>query len=391
MEYDYDVVVVGAGIHGAGAAQAAAAAGYSVLVLEQYDKPAQGTSSKSSKLIHGGLRYLETGELHLVYECLKERANLLCNAPHLVKLVPFHIPVYKETTRRPWKIMAGLSIYSLFSRKLFKRVPRAQWDQLDGITIKDLDAVFSYYDAQTDDARLTRSVLASAQALGADVQLGASLENVRLVDDGCELHFQRSSENEKVSARVVINAAGPWVNDVLERIETKPEPMSIELVQGTHIVVPGKVSHPYYLESPHDRRAVFVTPWKNQILVGTTENDYQGDPAKVAPLDSEISYLLEIYNHYFERDLTQHDIINAFAGLRVLPGGSGDIFKKSRDTHFGKDRSSKPRVITIYGGKLTSYRATSEKLIKKLNKVLPNRKRVADTRRLALPIVPIVE
>jgi len=395
MDYDVDVIIIGAGIHGAGAAQAAAAAGYSVLVLEQYDKPAQGASSKSSKLIHGGLRYLETGEFHLVHECLRERANLLRNAPHLVKLVPFHIPVYKETTRRPWKIMLGLFIYSLFSRKTFKHVPRSQWDDLDGLKTEDLDAVFNYYDAQTDDARLTRSVLASAKALGAQVCLGSALESACLVEEGCKVIFKYSGlssstdskGSREVSARVLINAAGPWVNDVLECIDTKPEQMPMELVQGTHIVVPGEVSHPYYLESPHDRRAVFVTPWKNQVLVGTTENDYQGDPAKVVPLDSEISYLLEIYNHYFERDLKRGDIISAFAGLRVLPGGTGDIFKKSRDTHFGLDRSNNPRVITIYGGKLTSYRATSEKLIGKLRNVLPKRKRVANTRRLELPVV----
>lgn len=385
MDHDFDVIVIGAGIHGAGAAQAAAAAGYSVLVLEQFDSPAQGTSSKSSKLIHGGLRYLETGEFHLVHECLTERAILLRNAPHLVKLAPFHIPVYKETTRRPWKIMAGLCVYSLFSRKRFKRVPRSQWHQLDGLRTTDLDAVFSYYDAQTDDARLTRSVLASAQALGAEVKLGAVLEKARLVEEGCEVTFQQSEERKEVSARVLINAAGPWVNDVLQRIDPCPEQLPIELVQGAHIVVPGEVSHPYYLESPRDRRAVFVTPWKNQVLVGTTENDYQGDPANVSPLDSEISYLLEIYNHYFERDLKRSDVINAFAGLRVLPGGTGEIFKKSRDTYFGKDRPKCPRVITIYGGKLTSYRATSEKLIGRLSKVLPKRKRVADTRSLPLP------
>ena len=264
MDYDVDVIVIGAGIHGAGAAQAAAAAGYSVLVLEQYDTPAQGTSSKSSKLIHGGLRYLETGEFHLVYECLKERANLLRNAPHLVKLVPFHIPVYKETTRRPWKIMLGLFIYSLFSRKLFKRVPRSQWNNLDGLKTEGLDAVFNYYDAQTDDARLTRSVLASAKALGAHVCLGSTLESASLVGNGCRVKFQQlepgSTGSNEASARILINAAGPWVNDVLERINTRPERMTIELVQGTHIVVPGDVSHPYYLESPRDRRAVFVTP-----------------------------------------------------------------------------------------------------------------------------------
>lgn len=387
MDHDYDVIVIGAGIHGAGAAQAAAAAGYSVLVLEQYDTPAQGTSSKSSKLIHGGLRYLETGEFHLVYECLKERANLLHNAPHLVKLVPFHIPVYKETTRRPWKIMLGLLIYTLFSKKAFSRVPRPQWGQLDSLKTTDLDAVFHYYDAQTDDAHLTRSVLASAQALGARVCMNAAIESARLDENGCDVMYRHSKESKKVTTRILINAAGPWVNEVLGRFEPVPEQMEIELVQGTHIVVSGEVSHPYYLEAPQDRRAVFVTSWKGHVLIGTTENDYKGDPAKVGPLESEISYLLEIYNHYFEHDLKRDDVVGAFAGLRVLPGGSDEIFKKSRDTHFGEDRPDNPRVVSIYGGKLTSYRATSEKLIKKLNKVLPKRSRVVDTRRLKLPIV----
>ena len=387
MDYDFDVIVIGAGIHGAGAAQSFAAAGYSVLVLEQYEQPALGTSSKSSKLIHGGLRYLETGEFHLVRECLKERANLLHNAPHLVKLVPFHIPVYKETTRRPWKIMLGMILYSLFSRKTFKHVSRRHWNKLDGLKTEGLDAVFHYYDAQTDDAHLTRSVLASAQTLGAKVYMASVLESARLTDDGCEITYQQSAEIAKVSARVLINAAGPWANEVLERIEPAPEQMEIELVQGAHIVVPGEVSHPYYLESPRDRRAVFVTPWKNHILIGTTENDYQGDPAKVCPLESEISYLLEIYNHYFMRNLRRDDVTSAFAGLRVLPGGSGEIFKKSRDTHFGEDRPNKQRVVTIYGGKLTSYRATSEKLLRKLSKTLPKRKKLAETRKLKLPLV----
>ena len=387
MNYDYDVVVIGAGIHGAGAAQAIAAAGYSVLVLEQYDQPAQGTSGKSSKLIHGGLRYLETGQFYLVNECLKERANLLRNAPHLVRLVPFHIPVYKQMTRRPWKIMAGLALYSLFSRKRFKRVPRSQWSQLDGIKTQDLDAVFSYYDAQTDDARLTRSVLASAQQLTAEVEMGASFKNARLIEDGCEIEYQMSGESKTVSARVLINAAGPWVNNVLEHVEPKPDQVEVELVQGTHIIVPGNISYPYYLESPGDKRAVFVTPWKNQVLVGTTENKYSGDPEKVVSLESEINYLLDVYNHYFTRDLNRDDVCEAFAGLRVLPGGDGTAFKKSRDTLFSVDRNDKPRLLSVYGGKLTSYRATSEKIVNRIRQSLPAKQTIADTSHLRLPVV----
>jgi len=385
--HEYDVVVIGAGINGAGAAQAAAAAGYTVLVLEQYDEPAQGTSSKSSKLIHGGLRYLETGQFHLVRESLRERANLLRNAPHLVKLVPFRIPVYTETTRRPWKIMVGLSVYSLFGGKLFSRVPRSQWDQLDGLSARGLEVVFSYYDAQTDDAHLTRSVLASAKLLGADIHTGADFNSARLVNNGCEIRYKTATAEVQVSARVIVNTTGPWVNDVLQRIKPEPKVMDIDLVQGTHIIVPGDIGNPYYLESPQDRRAVYVTPWKGQVLVGTTENHYSGDPAKVIPLEPEIEYLLDVYNHYFTQNLKREDVLDAFAGLRVLPGGNRTAFRKSREVRLLVDRLTAPRVLTVYGGKLTSYRATSEKVVRRIKKSLPNRKAVADTKYVQLPDV----
>jgi glycerol-3-phosphate dehydrogenase len=399
MVTDYDVVVIGAGIHGAGVAQAAAADGYSVLVLEQYDEVAQGTSSKSSKLIHGGLRYLETAQFSLVLECLRERARLLKNAPHLVKLVPFHIPVYRKTTRRPWLIMAGLFLYTLFSGKWFSRIPRSRWHELDGLSTKDLDAVFSYFDAKTDDAHLTRSVLASAQEMGADVITGATFEGAHLLDESCELEYSKTDQIEKVSTKIIVNAAGAWANKVLEKIEPRPPHLDVDLVQGAHIIVPGSIKHLYYLESPQDRRAVFVMPWKgsrktsgqDNILIGTTENIYTGDPAEVQALDSEISYLLDVYNHYFSHDLNHNvkrgDVIDAFAGLRVLPSGEGAAFGKSRDTSFWQDRPGKPRVITMYGGKLTSYRATAEKVIERLRKTLPERERVAETRTLKLPVV----
>jgi len=387
----YDVVVIGAGIHGAGAAQAAAAAGYSVLVLEQYDEPAQATSSRSSKLIHGGLRYLETGQLHLVHECLNERAILLRNAPHLVKLAPFHIPVYSETRRRPWKITLGLSIYSLFSRKRFHKISKRNWNQLDGLRTDHLDAVFSYFDAQTDDAHLTRSVLQSAHVLGVDIITSAKFIRAQLSPGDVEVNYDKNGKTESVAARVLINAAGPWVNHVLGNVYqhsgVPAETLDIELVQGSHVVVPGNISHPYYLEAPQDGRAVFVVPWKNNIMIGTTESHYQGEPADVSPHASEIDYLLGIYNHYFNCNLTSNEVIDAFAGLRVLPGGSGDAFKKSRDTHFLEDDPSQPRLVSVYGGKLTSYRATAEKLVTLIGKTLPGAKPVAHTRKLKLPVI----
>ncbi|NNJ96870.1 MAG: glycerol-3-phosphate dehydrogenase/oxidase [Gammaproteobacteria bacterium] len=391
MQQDYDVVVIGAGIHGAGVAQAVAAAGYSVLVLEQYDGAAKGSSSRSSKLIHGGLRYLESGQLHLVRECLHERAVLLRIAPHLVKLVPFHIPVYRDTRRRPWKIILGLIIYTLFSRKRFHMVSRRTWNQLDGLRTDRLDAVLSYYDAQTDDAHLTRSVLASARELGADVMTCAEFTRARLGPDEVEVSYVRNADRQTISARVLINAAGPWVNLVLASVYRSSgqevDKLDAELVQGSHIVVPGDLSHPYYLEAPQDGRAVFVVPWKNNILVGTTESHYQGDPASVKPLSAEIEYLLEVYNHYFRQDLGREQVIDAFAGLRVLPGGQGEAFNKSRDTHFLADDASHPRLVSIYGGKLTSYRAVADKLLAMISKTLPVRTPLADTRTLKLPLI----
>jgi glycerol-3-phosphate dehydrogenase len=388
---DYDVVIIGAGIHGAGVAQAAAAAGYSVLVLEQYDAVAQGSSSRSSKLIHGGLRYLESGQFHLVRECLRERSILLRNAPHLVELVPFHIPVYRETRRRPWKIILGLGIYSLLSGKRFHKIPRDDWDQLDGLRCDGLDAVFSYYDAQTDDARLTRAVLASARELGADLVTAAEFMLARLQGDGVEVTYMHAGETVTVTARALVNAAGSWANRVLQRvIEPSGEPsadIDCELVQGTHIVLPGGIAHPYYLEAPQDGRAVFVVPWKGNIMVGTTERYYSGDPADVAPQASEIEYLLEIYNHYFNRAFTAGDLVDVFAGLRVLPAGRGDASGRSRDTHLHVSDAAGPRVLSIFGGKLTSYRATAEKVLRRTRKVLPAKRPVADTRRLELPVI----
>jgi glycerol-3-phosphate dehydrogenase len=391
MTSDYDVVVIGAGIHGAGVAQAAAAAGHSVLVLEQYDRAAQGSSSRSSKLIHGGLRYLETGQFHLVRECLHERALLLRNAPELVRLVPFHIPVYSQTRRRPWKIMLGLGIYSLFSGKRFHRIPRHAWGRLDGLRRDQLDAVFSYYDAQTDDARLTRSVLASARELGAELVTAAEFMLARLQDREVEVTYLKAGETATVTARVLVNAGGSWANTVLQRVvEPSGAPMAqydIELVQGTHIVVPGEITHPYYLEAPQDGRAVFVVPWKGNTMVGTTERHYDGNPAEVSPLASEIDYLLEIYNHYFGRACTAEDLVDVFAGLRVLPAGRGDASSRSRDTHLHLNHPSRPSVVSIFGGKLTSYRATAEKVMRRIKRVLPKARPVADTRRLKLPLI----
>ncbi len=390
QEERFDIVVVGGGIHGAGVAQAAAAGGYSVLVLEQ-EALASGTSSRSSKLIHGGLRYLETAQFSLVRECLRERALLLRLAPELVKLHPFHIPVYPETTRGPWQLRLGLSLYSLLAGltpdSRFRSIPASQWDNADGLETRNLNQVFQYQDAQTDDAALTRAVMRSAQSLGARLAMPATFTGAQIRDHGCDVRYRLGGEDRQCSCRVLVNAAGPWVNRVLDAIAPAPPRLDVELVQGTHIVLEGTLSRGfYYLEAPRDRRAVFAMPWHGRILVGTTEQVFEGDPATVAPSEEEILYLLETFAHYFPacRRLAPQDILEAFAGLRVLPADTDQPFRRSRDTILHTDLPAQPSVLTIYGGKLTAYRATAEKAIERLRDSLPPRDRVADTRELTL-------
>jgi glycerol-3-phosphate dehydrogenase len=395
MQEHYDIIVIGGGIHGAGALQAAAAAGYSCLLLEQYEKPAMGTSSRSSKLIHGGLRYLESGEFKLVYECLRERHLLLQNAPSLVKLKPFIIPVYRNAWRAPWQIRAGLAIYSLLAgltpQVRFKTVSQNQWQELDGLRQTELRHVFQYADAQTNDAELTAAVIRSAESLGAATAYCAEFREATFENGNYHIRFLDATANliRNVTAGAIVNAAGPWVNQVMEKITPRPEILPIEWVRGSHIILPGPASDRiYYLESPADRRAIFVMPWYGQTMVGTTEEFHFGDPAKVEPTPEEVEYLLGVFNFYFPsryaRPATANTILSRFAGLRVLPKDERNPFQRTRETLFGFDDIRKPRLLAVYGGKLTSYRATSEKVLKLLMPQLPGRERKADTRKLKL-------
>lgn len=395
MQEHYDIVVIGAGIHGAGALQAAAAAGYSCLLLEQYERPAMGTSSRSSKLIHGGLRYLESGEFRLVYECLRERRLLLRNAPSLVKLKPFIIPVYRNAWRTPWQIRAGLGIYSLLAglgpRVRFKSIPKDQWQQLDGLRQTELRHVYEYADAQTNDAELTSAVIRSAESLGAETVYNAEFKQASFEQGHYHVRFLDTPTRltRNVTAGAIVNAGGPWVNRVMEAVSPRPEIMPIEWVRGSHIILPGPASERiYYLESTSDRRAIFVMPWRGQTMIGTTEQFHFGDPAKVGPTPEEVEYLLGVFNFYFPnryaKAATPGMIIESFAGLRVLPKDERNPFLRTRETLFGFDDIRKPRLVAIYGGKLTSYRSTSEKVIRLLKRCLPPRRPKADTRKLKL-------
>ena len=386
----YDVAVIGGGIHGVGVAQAAVAAGYSVVLFEQKEL-AYGTSSRSSKLIHGGLRYLESFEISLVRESLRERELLIKLAPDLVRRQSFFIPVYDTTKRGAWTMRAGLTLYSILAglgkSVRFESVPKKQWGNLDDIRTDGLKKVFRYTDGQTDDRLLTQSVMQSAQSLGAELACPATVSRINIQDSGCEIEFIHNEEVRSIRACAVVNAAGPWANRILEMVTPAPKPMAVDLVQGTHLELPGQVERGcYYLEMPQDGRAVFVMPWKkDRTLLGTTEHVYHGDPGQVAPLPMEQEYLLEGFQHYFPS--RKAEVIDSWAGLRVLPAAKGAAFKRSRETQLPVDNKNQPRFLSIFGGKLTGYRATALKVMKVLQPTLPSVKAIADTAELRL--VPV--
>ncbi len=382
----FDVAVIGAGIHGAGVAQAAAAAGHRVLLLEK-SHPAAGTSSCSSKLIHGGLRYLESGQFALVRESLRERELLLRNAPELVRLVPFYIPVYRETSRRPWMLYAGLALYALLgglaASTRFRSVPRPAWHGLGALREDGLQSVLTYFDAQTDDASLTSAVVNSARDLGCVLYAPARLDRADREARGYRLSYRIDAESRECLAATVVNAAGPWVNLVQARCAPQPPSLDVELVQGAHLVYDRPVAAGvFYVESVRDGRPVLVMPWREGMLIGTTETAYNGDPDRVEPRREEIAYLQETLAAYFPRYAGR--MISAMAGLRVLPRAVGEAHSRPRDALLVDDDDRHPRWLAIYGGKLTAYRATAARVLRRLAPSLPTRPPVADTRTLRL-------
>ena len=388
MTTHYDVVVVGGGIHGTGVAQAAAAAGYSVLLIEK-DALGAGTSSKSSKLIHGGLRYLETYDFRLVAESLRERALLLRLAPGLVRLRPFYIPVFANTRRPPWLVRTGLSLYALLGRfgpgTTFSMLPRREWSTLDGLRTDGLKAVFRYQDAQTDDEMLTRAVMASARSLGAELAMPAEFASARIAGEHVDVVVRRDGGEHEYRASMLVNAGGPWVNEVLARVTPEQQARPVTLVQGSHLVLDERFEKGiYYVESPRDGRAVFVMPRDHDTLVGTTEVRFQGSPDQVRVSRTERNYLLSVLRHYFPHARGADSVIGEWAGLRVLPEGDGHAFHLSRETILQLNQKRKARLLSIYGGKLTGYRATAVKVVRKIAPFLPQRTKRADTRELTL-------
>ncbi|RDE24271.1 glycerol-3-phosphate dehydrogenase/oxidase [Motiliproteus coralliicola] len=384
-----DLLVVGGGIQGCGIAQAAAAAGYSTLLIEQRDW-GSGTSSRSSKLIHGGLRYLESGQFSLVRRALRERQLLLKIAPKLVRPVPFLIPLYQHSKRSDMALYSGLHLYRWFGRGLdhndFDRFEpdQPEFEQVlhDGLEQQGLRAIYRYWDAQTDDQLLTRAVAYSAQTLGAQLKRNCELIHAQPSDYGWRVDLAEGGRSYRIEASTIINATGPWVGRVQQRIHGAPEPLPISLVQGAHILVEGSLGGSVYYLETDDGRGVFAMPWQGDTLVGTTETHYSGDPAESAPTAAELDYLRDTLRRYFPQLRVQ--IKQQFAGLRVLDNGDGGFFHRARDSRIQQHWFEGRGLISIYGGKLTTYRTTALKVVECLPEHLGRRPPLADTAELML-------
>lgn len=371
-EEDFDLVVIGGGITGAGVVLDAAARGMRVALVEAGDF-AEGTSSKSSKLVHGGLRYLQQGEINLVYQALRERRRLLCNAPHLVEIIPFLIPMFGKGGVIPAKIsrLLGAAMWSYDITggwrigRLHKRLDRDETlSYMPTLREDRLVSAYLYYDATADDARLVLSVLRTA-ALGHGAVVANRTPAVGIEKDATgringvvvRPDVPGTDEAFTVSTRAAVNAAGVWTDDIRAQDEGV-NPGSIRPAKGIHVTVPWeKVRNQVavVVPVPGDRRSVFVVPHGSLTYVGTTDTDYSGplDDPQCTPED--VAYLLAAINGSITTELTASDITGSWAGLRplVASGGDGRTADLSR---MHRVMVSDSGLVTITGGKLTTYR-----------------------------------
>jgi glycerol-3-phosphate dehydrogenase len=366
---DFDVVVIGGGITGVGCALDAASRGLRVALIER-DDFASGTSSKSSKLVHGGIRYLQQGDIRLVYEALAERQILRRNAPHLVKVLPFLIPIFstKGVVNRKLARAMGTAMWmydltgGLRIGKMHKRVSKKQaLEWFPTLPADKLMPSYLYYDAEADDARLVVTVARTA-ALRFDATLVNRTEVVDLQKDSNGnvngVTVKADGRTFTVSTKAVVNAAGVWSDDV-RALDEAEHPRSIRPAKGVHITVPwSKVRNTVaaVIPVPGDKRSVFVGPWGQFTFVGTTDTDYTGPVDDPQCNEEDVEYLLRALNGSITETVTTEDILGTWAGLRPLvadPEASGRTADLSR-RH--KVRRSDSGVVTITGGKLTTYR-----------------------------------
>ena len=373
----YDIAVIGGGINGCGIARDAAGRGYSVCLAEMSDL-ASGTSSWSTKLIHGGLRYLEHYEFRLVRESLEEREVLWAMAPHIVRPLRFVLP-HHAGLRPAWLLRLGLFLYDhLGGRKLLPptRVLNLKTDAAGAPLKDDFRKGFEYSDCWVDDARLVVLNARDAADRGADIHTRTQV--VKAVrEDGhwrVTLRDLRTGTERDIEARLLVNAAGPWVDKVLGNAFGQNGARNVRLVQGSHIVVPKLYDHDRsYIFQNSDGRIFFTIPYERDFtLIGTTDRDYEGDPAKVAITPEESAYLCAAAGEYFKKPVAVEDIVWTYSGVRPLfDDGASKAQEATRDYVLREDGKPEDGVlVNIFGGKLTTYRRLANSVLQKIEGAL---------------------
>jgi glycerol-3-phosphate dehydrogenase len=366
-----DLIVIGGGINGAGIAADAAGRGLSVLMLEAKDL-ACATSSASSKLIHGGLRYLEHYEFRLVSEALAEREVLLKLAPHIAFPMRFRLP-HQPHLRPAWMIRTGLFLYDHLGKRTSLPSSKGLRFGPESVLKSSLTRGFEYSDCWVDDARL---VLLNAQEVvvrGGEVRTRTQVTRAYR-ENGLWVVEAKNADTGEVftwRAKGLVNATGPWVKHFFDNGLELKSPYGIRLIKGSHIVVPRVHNQPQaYILQNEDHRIVFVIPWMDEFsIIGTTDVEYNGDPHDVKIDDNEVNYLLKVYNDHFKKQLSKDDIVWTYSGVRPLCDDESDSPQAitrdyTLDVH---DQDGKAPLLSVFGGKLTTYRKLAEHALEKLS------------------------
>ncbi|GAB4123912.1 MAG: glycerol-3-phosphate dehydrogenase [Rhodothalassiaceae bacterium] len=372
----YDLLVVGGGVNGAGIAADATARGLKVLLAEK-DDLASATSSASSKLIHGGIRYLEHYEFRLVRKALAEREILLHAAPHIVWPLRFRLP-HLPSLRPAWMIRIGLFLYDHLARRGTLPGSRSLIFGPDSPLRPEIRRGFEYSDCWVDDARLVVLNAMAARRQGGDIRTRTLCRAARR-EGGlwhARLENRRTGEEQEVRARALVNAAGPWVQSFIEGALGSRSPRHVRLVKGSHIVVPRLYEgEQCYILQNDDKRIVFALPYEERFtLIGTTDRDFSGDPAGVAIDEEERDYLIAVIARYFRHPVTAGDVVWSYSGVRpLLDDDSGDPSAVTRDYRLIRETDDRGRapLLSVFGGKITTYRRLAEEAIDLLAEDFP--------------------
>lgn len=370
----FDIFIIGGGINGAGIARDASGRGLKVYLAEK-GKVGSATSSWSSKLIHGGLRYLENYEFKLVAESLREREVITQIAPSITKPLPFVIPHTKKL-RSKLLIRLGLFLYDNLGGKT--KIPKSSKvifaEQYQNILQSKFTEGFRYYDVQVDDKKLVEMNIDNAKKMGAIIAEDTKVINANRIDNYWEITL---NNNEKIKSKILINAAGPWINETVNNVLKINAKKSIRLVRGSHIITKKlyKDEVAFTLQN-EDNRVVFVIPYKGEYsLIGTTEVDVD-TPDNPSISNEEKIYLINTINNHFIKQISQEDIVETYSGIRPLIEDFKDATKVTRDYIFDlNEDESKAPLLNIYGGKLTTYRKLAENVLLALNKYIPVNKK----------------